>query len=60
MFAKLSAKLSCCISLKKKCLVVYHSTEMSTFLSLDFTEILQLKYTLGLQFFIYFKIKYVI
>ncbi len=54
MFAKLSAKLSCCISLKG------HSTEMSTFLSLDFTEILQLKYTLGLQFFIYFKMKYVI
>ncbi len=28
-----------------------HSTETSTFLSLDFTEILQLKYTLGLQIF---------
>ncbi len=28
-----------------------HSTETSTFLSLDLTEILQLKYTLGLQFF---------
>ncbi len=33
------------------------STETSTFLSLDLTEILQLKYTLGLQFCLYFKMK---
>ncbi len=35
-----------------------HSTETFTFLSLDFTEILQLKYTVGLHFlYIYFKMK---
>ncbi len=35
-----------------------HSTETFTFLSRDFTEILQLKYTLGLNcLYIYFKMK---
>ncbi len=43
------------------CIYIYiyiymgHSTETSTILSLDFTEILQLKYTLGLQFFFILK-----